>query len=437
MNMRSGKWLPLVSMTRALRHRNFRLFFVGQSISLIGTWMQRVAVAWLVYQLTGSAFILGIVGFSGQIPVFFLAPFAGVLADRWNRHRLLLVTQTLAMVQAFVFSFLVLSHMIQIWQVIVLSIVLGSINGFDVPVRQSFMIEMIEDKKDLGNAIALNSSMFNFARLLGPSLAGMLIALVGQGACFFINGLSYMAVVASLLMMTLPPRKAILRKSKIRTEMIHGFSYAWDSVPIRSMLMMLSLISLVGLPYIVLMPIFAKDILHGGPATLGFLMGFAGVGALSAALYLAARKSVLGLGKMIPISACLLGGGLIAFSFSTSMYLSLALMAVAGFGQIVQMATGNTLLQTVVDDDKRGRIMSFYAMSFGGMMPLGSLLAGAMASRIGAPWTVFIGGAACVIGGAVFALNLPKFRKMVHPIYVRMGILPEIDREMAGAAKPL
>lgn len=435
--MRVEKKVPLASMTRALRHRNFRLFFVGQSISLIGTWMQRVAVAWLVYQLTGSAFILGIVGFSGQIPVFFLAPFAGVLADRWNRHRLLLVTQTLAMVQAFVFSFLVLSHMIQIWHVISLSIVLGSINGFDVPVRQSFMIEMIEDKKDLGNAIALNSSMFNFARLLGPSIAGMLIALVGQGACFFINGLSYMAVVASLLMMTLPPKNVIRGNSKIRHEMVQGFRYAWDSVPIRSMLMMLALISLVGLPYIVLMPIFAKDILHGGPATLGFLMGFAGAGALSAALYLAARKTVLGLGKMIPISACLLGGGLIAFSFSKSLYVSMALMAVTGFGQIVQMATGNTLLQTVVDDDKRGRVMSFYAMSFGGMMPLGSLLAGAMASRIGAPWTVFIGGAACVIGGAVFALNLPKFRKMVRPIYARMGILPETAEEIAGAMKPL
>ncbi len=435
--MQAGKKVGLASMARALRHRNFRLFFIGQSISLIGTWMQRVAVAWLVYQLTGSAFILGVVGFCGQIPVFFLAPFAGVLADRWDRHRLLLLTQTLAMMQAFVFSFLVWSHLIQIWQVILLSVVLGSINGFDVPVRQSFMIEMIEDKKDLGNAIALNSSMFNFARLMGPSMAGMLIALVGQGACFFINGLSYMAVVASLLMMKIARRQATVRKTKIRQELIQGFSYAWDSVPIRSILMMLALISLVGLPYIVLMPIFAKDILHGGPATLGFLMGFAGAGALSAALYLAARKSVLGLGKMMPISACLLGGGLIAFSFSKSLYVSLALMAVAGFGQIVQMATGNTLLQTLVDDDKRGRVMSFYAMAFGGMMPLGSLLAGAMANRIGAPWTVFVGGAACVAGGAVFAINLPKLRKMVYPIYVRMGILPGIVEEGAGVAKAL
>ena len=433
--MGNDKLQLFTSIVRALRHRNFRLFFSGQSISLIGTWMQRVAVAWLVYRLTGSAFMLGVVGFAGQIPLFVLAPLAGVLADRWNRHRILLVTQTAAMVQAFLFSFLILSHMIRIWQVIVLALALGIINAFDVPTRQSFVIEMVEDKKDLGNAIALNSSMFNFARLMGPSLAGMLIAVLGEGICFLANSISYLAVVVSLLMMRLNKKEAALRQSKAWQELLEGFRYAGGFAPIRSILLMLALISLTALPYIVLMPVFAKDVLHGGPGALGFLMGCAGVGALAGALYLAARKSVLGLGKMIPIAACLLGGGLIVFSFSRSYYLSLALMAVTGFGQIVHMATGNTLLQTLVDDNKRGRIMSIYAMAIGGMMPLGSLLAGAVADWIGAPWTVFAGGSACLIGAAMFARELPKLRALAYPVYVRMGIIPEIAEGLASTSE--
>jgi MFS family permease len=418
-----------------LRHRNFRLFFSGQSISLIGTWMQRVAVAWLVYRLTGSAFMLGLVGFAGQIPLFVLAPLAGVLADRWNRHRILLVTQTAAMVQAFIFSFLILSHMIRIWQVIVLALALGIINAFDVPTRQSFVIEMVEDKKDLGNAIALNSSMFNFARLMGPSLAGILIAVLGEGICFLVNGISYLAVVVSLLMMRLAKKEAAPRRSKAWHELLDGFRYAAGFAPIRAILLMLALISLTGLPYIVLMPVFAKDVLHGGPGALGFLMGCAGMGALAGALYLAARRSVLGLGKMIPIAACLLGGGLIVFSFSRSYYLSLALMMVTGFGQIVHMATGNALLQTLVDDDMRGRIMSLYAMAIGGMMPLGSLLAGTVAGWIGAPWTVFAGGSVCLIGAVLFARELPKLRATAYPVYVRMGIIPEIAEGLASTTE--
>jgi MFS family permease len=423
------------SIVRALRHRNFRLFFSGQSISLIGTWMQRVAVAWLVYRLTGSAFMLGLVGFAGRIPLFVLAPFAGVLADRWNRHRILLVTQICAMVQAFAFSFLVLSHMVRIWQIIVLAVVLGIINAFDVPTRQSFVIEMVEDKKELGNAIALNSSMFNLARLIGPSIAGMLIAAFGEGVCFFLNGLSFMAVVVSLLMMRLAKKETVPSRSNARHALVEGFRYAAGFAPIRAILLMLALISLMGMPYIVLMPVFARDVLNGGPGTLGFLMGCAGLGALAGALYLAARKSVLGLGKMIPIAAGLLGGGLVAFSFSRSVYVSMALMVVAGFGQIVHMATGNTLLQILVDDDKRGRIMSLYAMAFGGMMPLGSLLAGAVAGWIGAPWTVFAGGSVCLIGAVVFARMLPTLRAMAHPVYVRMGIVPEIAEGLASTAE--
>ncbi len=423
--MGQEKKLPFGSIARALRHRNFRLFFAGQSVSLIGTWMQRVAVAWLIYRLSNSAFILGLAGFAGQIPLFILAPVAGVLADRWNRHRMLLVTQTLAMVQAFVFTFLVLMHLIRIWHVIALSLVLGIINAFDVPTRQSFMIEIIEDKKDLGNAIALNSSTFNFARLLGPTLAGVLIAVLGEGTCFLANGVSYMAVVASLLMMRIAAKGRARNRSKMVTELAEGFRYAAGFAPIRAILLMLALVSLMGMPYIVLMPIFAKDVLHGGSGTFGFLMGFAGIGALGGALLLAARKSVLGLDKMIPIAAGLLGGGLIAFSFSKSLYVSLPLMAATGFGQIVLMATSNTLLQTMVDDDKRGRIMSFYAVSFGGIMPIGSLLAGSVANRIGAPWTVLIGGSVCLCAAAAFAGNLPRLRKMSRSIYIRMGIISD------------
>jgi len=395
--------------------------------------MQRVAVAWLVYRLTGSAIMLGVVGFCARIPLFVLAPVAGVLADRWNRHRILLVTQSLAMVQALVFSVLVLSHRTRIWQVIVLALLLGIINAFDVPTRQSFVIEMVEDKKNLGNAIALNSSMFNLARLVGPSLAGMLIALLGEGVCFLVNALSYLAVVGSLLMMRFGKRQGGQSPSKARHALMEGFRYAAGFAPIRAILLMLALVSLTGMPYLVLMPVFAKDILHGGPETLGLLMGGAGLGALTGALYLAARKSVLGLGKMIPIAASLLGGGLIFFSFSRSFYLSLALMVMTGFGQIVHMATGNTLLQTLVDDDKRGRIMSLYAMAFGGMMPLGSLVAGTLAGWIGAPWTVFSGGTVCLAGAVVFAWKLPMLRAVTRPLYVRMGIVPETPE---GLARP-
>jgi MFS family permease len=425
----------LKSIIRALRHRNFRLFFGGQSISLTGTWMQRIALSWLVYDLTHSAFLLGLVSFSSQIPVLVLAPIAGVLADRWNRHRLLILTQTLAMIQAFVLSFLVLTDLIQVWHIIVLSIVLGMINSLDMPTRQSFMIEMIGEKQDLGNAIALNSSMVNGARLLGPSAAGILIGAVGEGICFLINGLSYLAVIVSLLLMKLAPRPARKRESRVWQEFSEGIRYAAKFEPIRTILLMLAVISIMGMPYSVLMPIFAKDVLNGGPSALGFLMGAAGVGALVGALYLAARKTLLGLGKWIPIAAAIFGLGLAAFSFSQVLSLSLILMLFTGFGQMVQMASSNTLLQTIVEDDKRGRVMSLYTMAFVGMTPLGSLLAGYLASRIGAPWTVFAGGMACVLGAAVFARRLPALRALVRPIYVTMGILPEIAVGIQSASE--
>lgn len=421
------KGTSLKSITRSLRHRNFRLFFSGQSISLIGTWIQRVALGWLVYRLTNSAFLLGLVGFSSQIPTFFLASFAGVLADRYDRHHILILTQTLAMLQALVLSVLVLFDLIRIWHVIILSIVLGIIDAFDMPTRQSFMVEMVEEKNDLANAIALNSSTVNSARLLGPSAAGMLIAAVGEGTCFLINAISYMAVIASLLLMKIGQKKVKPGTSRVWQELKEGFRYAAGFAPIRDLLLIFALINLAGMSYTVLMPVFAKDLLHGGSSAFGFLMGSTGLGALGGTIYLASRKSVLGLDKMIPIAAAFFGFSLMVFSLSRLLYFSLGLMLLGGIGQIILMASCNTLLQTVVDDDKRGRVMSFFIMAFMGATPVGSLIAGALASKLGAPWTVFIGGLACIIGAFFFAKRLPILRKLTRPTYVRMGIIPEID----------
>jgi MFS family permease len=424
--MNQKKKARLSSIVRALRHRNFRLFVAGQSVSLIGTWMQRIAVGWLVYRLTHSAFLLGVVGFAGQIPTFALAPFAGVLADRWDRHRLLIWAQALAMIQAFILSYLVLSGTIEIWHIVALSLVLGVVTAFDMPVRQSFMIEMIEDKNDLGNAIALNSSMVNCARLLGPSIAGLLIATVGEGVCFLINGLSYLAVIVSLLLMRIALKNLKAPKSKAWHDLRDGLRYVYDFEPIRDIILLLALVSLMGVPYFVLMPVFAKDVLHGGPSTLGFLMGGSGVGALAGALYLASRRGVLGLGKMIPIGAGMFGLGLVAFALSRNFFLSLTLLTAVGFGQMVQLATSNTLLQTMVDDDRRGRVMGLYAAAFIGMAPIGSLLSGALASAIGAPWTVLLGGIACLVGAVMFARKLPQLREKARPTYVTKKILPDV-----------
>jgi MFS family permease len=433
--IKQEKESSLKSIVRSLRHRNFRLFFSGQSISLIGTWMQRIALGWLVYRMTNSAFLLGLVGFAGQIPTFLFASFAGVLADRRNRHRILIITQTLAMIQALVLSFLVMFHLIKIWHVIVLSIVLGIINAFDMPTRQSFLVEMVEEKKDLGNAIAINSSMVNLARLLGPSAAGLLIAAFGEGTCFLINAISYMAVIVSLLLMKIEPKNVKPRNSKVWQELKEGFRYAAGFAPIRDILLIFALVNLVGMPYMVLMPVFAKDVLHGGPSALGFLMGSTGLGALGGAVFLASRRSVLGLGKMIPIAATIFGSALIVFSFSRLLFFSLPLMLLTGTGQMILMATSNTLLQTLVDDDKRGRVMSFYTMAFMGATPVGSLIAGFLASKIGAPWTVFIGGLICIFGAFFFAKRLPILRELVRPIYVKMGIIPEIAIGIQSASE--
>ncbi len=435
LSSRSPKGAALKQAIRALRHRNFKLFFGGQIVSLVGTWMQRIAMGWLVYRLTNSPLMLGAVGFSGQIPILLLAPVAGVFADRWDRRRVLIVTQTLAMVQALVLSMLVLTGAVAIWQIFFLSMFLGVINAWDTPVRQAFMIEMVEEKEDLSNAIALNSSMVNSARLLGPSLAGILIAALGEGMCFFLNGISYLAVIAALLAMNITGKAPPRHGARVWSGLTEGFHYAFGFAPIWSLLLLLAIVSLMGMPYTVLMPIFAKKILHGGPNTLGFLMGASGAGALAGAVYLAARKSVLGLGKIIPIAASLFGLGLIGFSFSRFQWLSMLMMIVTGFGMIVEMAASNTVLQTIVEDDKRGRIMSFYTMAIMGMAPFGSLMSGFLASRIGAPVTLLLGGTACLLGAAVFATRLQALRKLVRPIYVKAGIIPEVAAGIQNAAE--
>jgi MFS family permease len=423
-------------MFRSFQYRNYRLFFSGQSISLIGTWIQRIATPWLVYHLTGSAILLGVVGFAGQIPTFIIAPFAGVLTDRWNKYHILIATQIAAMIQALVLAFLFFNGTIEVWHIVLLSIFLGCVNAFDVPARQSFVVEMVEKKEDLGNAIALNSSMVNGARLLGPSVAGMLIAFTGEGICFLLNGLSYIFVIASLLFMKVAPKKINNKNTSVLTELKEGFNYAINSAPIKYIILLLGLVSLMGMPYTILIPVFAKEILHGGPHTFGFLMGASGLGALMGALYLASRKSILGIGKIIPLSAGLFGLGLISFSFSRFILLSLALMIITGLGMMMQMASSNTLLQTIADDDKRGRVMSFYTMAFMGTAPFGSILAGGLANIIGAPNTILIGGISCILGALIFARKLPELRKTIRPIYVRLGFIsPEVSSGIQSATE--
>ncbi len=411
---------------RALRSKNYRLFFIGQSLSLIGVWVARVATSWLVYRMTKSAFLLGTVGFVGQIPTFLLVSFAGVLADRVNRQKILFITQSLFFAQSAVLAFLTLTHRIAIWHILVLSFVQGAINAFDIPARQSFLIEMIEHKKDLNNAIALNASMFNLARLIGPAVAGFLIASVGEGLCFLIDSVSYCAVISSLIAMRVPTLKKEIPKNSMWQDLKQGIAYALGFVPIRSLLLLVGWSSLVGMSYMVLMPIFAKEVLHGGPKTLGFLTAASGLGALIGALYLASRKSVIGLERQIVLAAFLAGGGLVFFSLSDILPTSLLLILLVSFGIMVQLAASNTVLQSIVDDDKRGRVMSLYTMAVLGMAPFGSLIVGSLAGHVGAGLVVKWGGFAYMTAAILFAWNLPGIRKMIHPIYVKKGMVPEI-----------
>ena len=423
----SSKEVTAKFILRALHHKNYRLYFGGQSISLVGTWMQQIAMSWLVYRLTNSALLLGIVGFSSQIPVFLLASIAGVYADRWNRHRILVATQTLSMIQALTLAFLALTGTIHVWQIIALSIAIGVVNAFDMPTRQSFIVEIVDKTEDLGNAIALNSFMFNGARLVGPAIAGILIALLGEGICFLINGLSFVGIIVALLAIKVPKRKKAAHTSRLWHDLKDGYSYAFGFAPIRYILLQLGLMSFMGMSYAVLMPIFAKDILHGGPHTLGFLMAASGIGALTGSVYLASRQTILGLGRLIAYASVIFGMGIIAFSFSKILIVSLSMMFLTGFGMIVQIASANTILQSIVEEDKRGRVMSIYTTAIIGMAPIGNLFAGALASLIGAPNTLILSGSACIIGSLLFALKLPHIRKKVRPIYVKMGIISELE----------
>ncbi len=409
---------------RALRHRNYRLFFTGQGLSLIGTWMQNLALAWLVYRLTNSVFLLGLVGFSSQIMILLFSPLAGVIADRFNRHRIIVLTQTLALAQAVALTVLVYANLINVWEIIVLSLFLGFVMSFDAPMRQSFVVEMVDDKKDLGNAIALNSTLFNGARLIGPALAGVAIAALGEGFCFLLNAISYLAVIVSLLLMKIERVPRAKKETQVWREMKEGFAYAYRFPPIRYVILLLGSVSLIGMPYAVLLPVFARDILRGGPQTLGLLVGVSGIGAICGGAYLASRRNVLGLTRIIPAAAAVFSLGLIAFSFSSVLWLSLAAVTLTGFGMMLHMASSNTLLQTVVDEDKRGRVMSLYTMAFLGLTPFGSLFAGSLASHIGVQWTLALSGLLCLFLAFCFTLSLPEIRRTIRPVYIKMGILP-------------
>ncbi len=431
---------------RALRHRNFQLFFAGQLISLIGTWMQTVAQSWLVYRMTGSAFLLGAVGFSSQIPVFIMAPVGGIVADRLNRQRIVISTQTVSMILAGILAALTLSHRVQVWQIMVLAALLGVVNAFDIPARQAFLIDMV-GREDLMNAIALNSSMFNGARVIGPAVAGILVASIGEGWCFFANAVSYLAVIAGLLLMRIVHPAKLATQGSPLENVIEGFAFARNTGPIRAILLLLGVVSFVGMPYTVLMPVFADQILHGGARGLGILMGATGIGALLGAVSLAARVGIKGLGRLIAMCAGGFGLSLALFSFSRIFWLSTLLLVPVGFFMMVQMASSNTLIQSMVPDRLRGRVMSVYSMMFMGMAPFGALSAGSVAHHLGAPWTVALGGLACTMTAVLFWSHLPSIRAEARELILAQGMMAgapaqgvtdtaavvgELDREISG-----
>jgi MFS family permease len=401
---------------RALRHRNYQLFFVGQLISLIGTWMDQVAEAWLVYRLTGSALLLGTVAFASQIPVFLLAAIGGALADRFDRRKILIATQSAMMFLTFILAWVTLSHRVKIWQVVALAALTGVVNAVDLPARQAFVVDMVS-RADLVNAIALNSSMFNGARVVGPALAGIVVAAIGEGWCFFANGVSFIAVIAGLALMKMNRPRMAIEGSPLEN-IIEGFRFVAQRAPVRALMLLLGLVSFTAMPYAVLMPLFADKILHGGAQALGLLMGCSGVGALCGALTLAMRKSLKGLSLWVAVSCAGFGLALLVFSFSRTLWLSAALLVPAGFCMMIQMASSNTLIQSMVPDRLRGRVMSVYAMTFMGMAPLGALLAGSLAHKLGAPVTVGIGGVVAIVGAAVFGSKLSAIRPAVREMIV-------------------
>jgi MFS family permease len=427
--------MNLHPLLRSLAHRNYRLYFAGQGISLIGTWMQQIAMSWLVFQMTQSSFQLSVVLFAGQVPALFLSPVAGVLVDRWNRHRVLLWTQTLAMVQAFLLALLTWTGRIDVWQLVLLSLFLGVVNTFDMTTRQAFLSEMVTRRADLGNAIALNSSMVNGARLLGPTLARIILAQTSADVCFLLNGLSYLAVLLALLAMRLEGPRRERPTAPLWQGLREGFGYVIGFAPIRTLLLLLGIASMAGTSYTVLLPEFTVRRLGGDAHTLAFLTAASGLGALTGALFLASRKSVLGLGRWILLAMTLLGLGLLAFARVADFKLALLVLFVIGLGMMVEMAASNTLLQTIVAEDKRGRVMSFYTLAFLGMAPLGSLLTGVLSTWLGEPMTFLINGLLCLAGAAFFGLSLPRLRVLVRPIYARLNILPPLTTGIASASE--
>lgn len=414
---------------RSLKFRNFRLFFGGQLISLTGTWMQTIAQAWLVYRLTGSSLLLGTVGFVSQIPIFLLAPAGGIVADRWSRHRVVIGTQTTMMILAFVFAWLTLTGRIRVWEILVLAAALGVATAFDVPARQAFLIEMV-DRETLMNAIALNSSMYNAARVVGPAIAGILVAAIGEGWCFFVNGVSFIAVIVSLLMMRLETQYEKQERGSVLENVMEGFRFARGAEPVLALLLLVGVVSLVAMPYTVLMPVFADRVLHGGARALGWLMGATGIGALAGALLLAARTRLEGLGKWVAVSAAAFGVTLTLFAFSRWFWVSFLVLIPVGFTMMVEMASTNTLLQAMSPDRLRGRVMALYSMMSAGLAPLGSLFAGAVADGLGVAWTVALGGIACVACAGLFARRLPAMQAEARQLIVAQQL---VGGEPAGA----
>lgn len=409
-------------LTRALRHRNYRLFFAGQTISLVGSWITRIATSWLVYRLTKSALLLGVVGFAGQIPLLILGPLGGVAGDRWDRHRILVWTQVLSALQSLALAILAFTH-ITVVEIIVLQVIQGIVNAFDTPARQAFVVEMVDDREDLPNAIALNSAMFNGSRIIGPSIGGIMIAAVGEGWCFMVDAISYVAVIISLVAMKFvrEPRKP--RQTHVVEELRDGFQYVTRFAPVRALLTIVTIVSIFGTPYIVLMPAIVTSDLHGGPHTLGILMTASGFGALMGTFYLASRHTVVGLGKVIIAATAGLSAALVAFAFTPSAVVAILVLPFVGAGMMLQAASANTILQTVVEEHMRGRVMAFYSMAVLGAMPIGSLISGVLAERIGTQNTIIAGAVGCVAAAIYFGFRRPALAALIRPIYVERGIL--------------
>jgi MFS family permease len=422
--------MKIPATLRALRYRNFQLFFAGQLISLVGTWMQNIAQAWLVYRLTGSAVLLGAAGFCGQAPILVFAPWGGIVADRYSRRKVVIATQTASMVLAFALAILTLTGVVRIWEIFALATSLGVVNAFDIPARQSFIVEMV-GKQDLMNAIALNSSMFNASRAIGPAVAGILVAGIGEGWCFFANGISYIAVIAGLLMMRIAPRQRSTPAGSNLAHFIEGFRFVIGHPPVYTILILLGLVSLTAMPYTILMPVFADRILHHGAAALGWLMGSAGVGALVGALLLASRTTLTGLGRWVAKSAASFGALLVAFSFSRTFWLSAAILVLIGFCMMIENGASNTLIQSMSPDDLRGRVMSVYSMMFTGIAPFGALLAGFAAEHFGPAVTVRIGCVISMAAAAVFWFFLARIRvgarRLIAAQQAAAGVPPQVE----------